>query len=229
MQPLLEYPPDERLTASSGQLPWSFLATHVEPSSPQRFGDPVCGLRPGTAGTSLMIIERIEQRLIIWMGRQYSERPGDCQAKQRGHPVVDHRATDRVELPHCQHVKERGTGHQLPTSIAAGEQSRECLDAVIDDHRVVGQRQRSTDHRIVIKMDPALSKRQLWRQPALVGAGSGTKINDLQSVLVITGHGQIIDQISHQGVQSCGAGGGVCGDPGGEPARVDGACSNRSR
>ena len=176
-----------------------------------------------------MIIERIQQRLIIWMGRDYPERPGDCQAEQRGHPVVDQRATDRVELPHCQHVKECGTGHQLPTSVAAGEQSGECLDAVIDDHRVVGQRQRSTDHRIVIKMDPALSKRQPWRQPALVRAGSGTKINDLQSVLVITGHGQIIDQIGHQGVQSGGAGGGVCGDSGSEPVRVDGACSTRSR
>jgi hypothetical protein len=72
-------------------------------------------------------------------------------------------------------------------------------------------------------------KKQRCRPPAFFPPGSGTKINDLQSVLVITGHGQIIDQIGHQGVQSGGAGGGVCGDPGGEPVRVDGACSTRSR
>ena len=229
MQPLLEYLPNERLTAGSGQLPWSFLATHVEPSSPQRFGDEGCGLRTGAAGTPLMIIERIQQRLIIWMGRHYPERPGDCQAEQRGHPVVDYRAAHCLELRHWQHVKQRGTGHELPTSIAASEQPRECLHAVINDHRVVGQWQRSTDDRIVIKMNPALSKRQLRRQPSLIGTGSGTKINDLQSVLVITGHGQVVDQIGHQGVQGGGAGGGVCGDPGGEPTGVDGACSTRSR
>jgi hypothetical protein len=176
-----------------------------------------------------MIIERIQQGLIIWMERDYPERPGDCQAEQRGHPVVDHRAAHRVELRHCQHVKQRRTGHELPTSLAAGEQSRECLDTVIDDQCVVGERQRSTDDRIVIKMDPALSKRQPRRQPALVGASSGTKINDLQSVVVITGHGQVIDQIGHQGFQGGGAGGSVCGDPGGEPVRVDAACRTRSR
>jgi hypothetical protein len=229
MQPLLEYLPNERLTAGSRQLPGSFLATHVEPCSPQSFGGQCCGLRTGAAGTSLMIIEGIQEPLIIWMGRHYPERPGDRQAKQRGHPVVDHRAAHCVELRHWQHVKQRGTGDELPASVAASEQPRECLDAVINDHRIVGQWQRSTDERIVIKMNPALSKRQLRRQPALIGAGSGTKINDLHSVLMITGYGQVLDQIGHQGVQGGGTCGGVCGDPGGEPVRVDGACSTRSR
>jgi hypothetical protein len=81
MQPLLEYLPNERLTATSGQLPGSFLATHVEPCSPQSSGGQCCGLRTGAASTSLMIIEGIQQRLIIWMGRDYTKRPGDCQAK----------------------------------------------------------------------------------------------------------------------------------------------------
>jgi len=48
-----------------------------------------------------MIIERIQQRLIIWIRWNHSERPADGKAEQCRHLVVDHRAAHRVELRCC--------------------------------------------------------------------------------------------------------------------------------
>jgi hypothetical protein len=81
----------------------------------------------------------------------------------------------------------------------------------------------------MIKMDPALSRRQAGRQPALIGTGPGTKINDLQVRFAIAGVGQIVDQFREQRTYCCGASGGVGCDSGGEPVRVDGGLCGRSR
>jgi len=81
----------------------------------------------------------------------------------------------------------------------------------------------------MIKVNPALSKRQAGRQPPLIGTRPGTKINDLQVGLAVAGFGQIVDQFKKQCVYCCGAGGGVGCDSGGQPARVDGGLCGRSR
>jgi hypothetical protein len=77
-------------------------------------------------------------------------------------------------------------------------------------------------------MDPALSKRKLRSEPALVGPRPRAKVKDLDTAVMITNFDQIVDQLGQQSAQSGGAGGGVGGDPGGEPAWIDGGCS-RSR
>ena len=79
-------------------------------------------------------------------------------------------------------------------------------------------------------MDPTLSKGQSWRQPPLIGAHPGAKINDLHVVIKIAvGGDQVVDQLWEQSRYSGGASGGVGGDSGGEPAGVGGWCCGRSR
>ncbi len=64
-------------------------------------------------------------------------------------------------------------------------------------------------------MDPALLKGQAWRQPPLVGAGPGTKIDDLQDATETAGIDQIVDQLWEEGADRDGAGRGVGGRAGG--------------
>ena len=71
-------------------------------------------------------------------------------------------------------------------------------------------------------MDPALLKGQARRQPALVGTGPGTEIDDLQDAAVTTGVDQIVDQLGEEAADGGGAGRGVGGGAGGKPGRVDG-------
>ena len=80
----------------------------------------------------------------------------------------------------------------------------------------------------MIKMDPALLERKARRQPPLVGAGSGTEIDDLQDATSGT-TGQIIDQLGEEGADRGGARRGVRGGAGGKPARVNGDSGGRFR
>jgi hypothetical protein len=72
-------------------------------------------------------------------------------------------------------------------------------------------------------MDPALSKRKLRSEPALVGPRPRAKVKDLDTAVMITNFDQIVDQLGQQSAQSRGAGGGVGGDPRGKPAWIDGS------
>ena len=64
-------------------------------------------------------------------------------------------------------------------------------------------------------MDPALLKGKAWRQPPLVSAGPGTKIDDLQDATETAGIDQIVDQLWEEGADRDGAGRSVGGNAGG--------------
>ena len=81
----------------------------------------------------------------------------------------------------------------------------------------------------MIKVDPALWKRKARCQPALVRAGSGTKIDDLQSPAETIAGDQIVDQFGEEAVDGGGPGGGVSGGAGGKPGRIDGGLRGRFR
>jgi len=69
-----------------------------------------------------MIIERLQQNLISWIGWDYAERSGDGQAEQRRHLVIDQRPAYCVELRRCQNVQKGGTADEPSTALAAGQQ-----------------------------------------------------------------------------------------------------------
>ena len=58
----------------------------------------------------------------------------------------------------------------------------------------------------MIKMDPALLKGKARRQPPLVSAGPGTKIDDLQDAAETAGIDQIVDQLWEEGADRSSAG-----------------------
>jgi hypothetical protein len=73
----------------------------------------------------------------------------------------------------------------------------------------------------MIKMDPALHKRDARRQPALVGTGPGAEVDDLQDAAETTVVDQVVDQLGDEAAEGGGPGGGVSGGAGGEPGWVD--------
>ncbi len=81
----------------------------------------------------------------------------------------------------------------------------------------------------MIKMQPALPNRQLRCQPALVGTGPGTKINDLHRAARPGRLDQIRAQLRKERGDRGGPGGVIGGNAGGEPVGVDKGCCGRSR
>jgi hypothetical protein len=177
-----------------------------------------------------MIIERIQQTLIMRVRRTNTLGTGDAETEENRHVVVDQGSAYSVEVPGRQNIQQGRAGDQAMISGAVREEALKCLDTAVDDHRVLRQRQRSTDGRVMIKMDPALLKGKARRQPPLVGSGSGTEIDDLQDTTSeTTGVNKIIDQLGEEGADRGGAPRGVGGGPGGKPARVNGDSGRRFR
>jgi hypothetical protein len=88
-----------------------------------------------------MIIERIEQTLIMRVHRTNALGAGDAEAEKSRHMVVDHRSTYSVEVTGGQNIQQRRAGDQAMITGALGQQPFQCLDAAVDDHCVVEQRQ----------------------------------------------------------------------------------------
>jgi hypothetical protein len=88
-----------------------------------------------------MIIECIEQTLIMGVHRTDALGPGNAEAEEGGHLVVDHGFAYRVELSRCQHVQQGRAGDQTLINRTFGQQPAERFDAAIDDHRVARLRQ----------------------------------------------------------------------------------------
>ena len=176
-----------------------------------------------------MIIERILQKLITRVRWGEAQGSGHGEAEERGHLVVDHSPTNRVELIHGQNVQQGRTGDKALISAAAGQDLPERFDACIDDHRVSRERQPSADHRIMIKMDPALLEGKARCQPSLVRTCSRSKIDDLENTRAISGFDQIVDQLGEEAAEGGGTGGSVGGGAGGEPTWVDAGLGGRSR
>ena len=133
------------------------------------------------------------------------------------------------DLRRRQHVQQSRAGNEPRVTARMREKPFQCVDVVVDDHRVVKQRHRSRDRRVMIKMNPALPERQPWCEPPLVGARPSAKINDLDDVARITGVVQIVDQGGKQGADGGGTSRGVGGYPSGEPAWVDDGSWRRAR
>jgi hypothetical protein len=177
-----------------------------------------------------MIIERIEEQLIVRVCWTYVQRTGDRKAEKSRHLVLDHGAAQGVDLVGGQDIEQSRAGDKAPIVSAVGQEPPEPrLHAAIDDHRVVGQRQRSADCRIMIKMDPALHEREARRQPALVGTRPGAEVDDLQDAAETTVVDQVVDQLGEEAAEGGGTGGGVGGGAGGEPGWVDGGLCRRYR
>jgi hypothetical protein len=146
-----------------------------------------------------MIIEGIEKQLIVRVRRVYGQSASDREAEKCRHVVLDHGAAYRVDLVGGQNIEQGRTGDKGPIAPAVGQQPpKSRLDAAIDDHRVVRQRQRSADGWIMIKMHPTLYEGKAGCQPALVGARPGTEIDDLQDAPEATGVDQIVDQFGEE-------------------------------
>jgi hypothetical protein len=177
-----------------------------------------------------MIIERIQEQLVVRVRRANIQRTGDRKAEKSRHLLLDHGAAYSVDLVGGQHIEQRRAGDKARIATAVGQQPPERpLHAAIDDHRVVGQRQRSADCRIMIKMDPALYELQAWRQPALVGTRPSAEVDDLQDAAESPVLDQVVDQLGEEAAEGGGPGGGVGGGAGGEPGWVDSGLCRRYR
>jgi hypothetical protein len=182
-----------------------------------------------TTGTLLMIIERILQKLIMRVHWSEAQGSGNGQTEESGHLIVDHSPAHRIELIRGQDIQQSRAGDQVLIGAVAGQEPTESLDTGIDDHRVVRQRQRPADDRIMIKVDPTLRKGQARRQPPLVRTRPGTEIDDLQDAVATRSAAQIVDQLGEEAAERGGTGGGVGGGAGGKPTWVDGGLPGRSR
>jgi len=85
-----------------------------------------------------MIIERIQQQLITRVRRGQAELPGDAEAEQHGHLIVDHGTAHCIDLRRRQHVEQSRTRDEPPAAVGCRQESIERLDAVVDDHRLLG-------------------------------------------------------------------------------------------
>ena len=89
-----------------------------------------------------MIIERIQQSLIMPVRRTDAQGSGDAETEESWHLIFDHRLAYGIELTHRQNIQQGGAGdHAMITNTAAGQESSQRLDAAVDDHRAVRQRQ----------------------------------------------------------------------------------------
>jgi hypothetical protein len=162
LEPLLEKLIDKSWITGCGQLPRSLLGTDDESARAQGVDSQRGGMWTRPSGALLMIIEDILQTLIMRIHGGQAQGSGNGQAEESRHLVVDHSSAHRVELIHGQNVQQGRAGDQVRIGVAAGQEPAERLDAGVDDHGVVRERQRSTDDRIMIKMDPMLRKGQAW-------------------------------------------------------------------
>ena len=94
-------------------------------------------IRTGPAGTPLMIIERIQQQLIMRVRWGQAEGPGNAEAEESGHMIVDHGSAHCIDLSRRQHIQQGRAGDK-PTMInrTVGQEPIKRLDTAIDDHRV---------------------------------------------------------------------------------------------
>ncbi|HET9777954.1 MAG TPA: hypothetical protein VFP81_01585 [Propionibacteriaceae bacterium] len=99
------------------------------------------GVRTSPAGAPLMIIERIEQTLIMGVHRANALAARDAEAEESRHLVVDHSSAHGIEVTGRQNIQQGRAGDQAMITSAVGQRPHQCLDAAVDDHRVVRQRQ----------------------------------------------------------------------------------------
>lgn len=229
LEPLLEKLVDKCRITGGVQLPRRLLCAYQDSARAQGVDCQRGGMWTRSAGAPLMIIERMQQKLIMLICWCEAQGSGNGKAEESGHLVVDHSLAYRVELIHGQDVQQGRAGDKPLISAAAGQEPSERLNTSVDDHGVVRQWQRSADDRIMIKMDPTLRKREARREPPLVSTRAGTEIDDLQGAVATTGVGQIVDQLGEEAAEGGGAGGGVGGGPCGKPICVDRWVPGRSR
>ena len=86
-----------------------------------------------------MIIERVQQKLIMRVPRTNTVSAGDAEAEQNWHLVVDHGSAYSVEVAGGYNIQQGRAGDQAMITGAVGEESLECLNATVDDHRVLRQ------------------------------------------------------------------------------------------
>ena len=160
------------------------------------------GVWTSPAGTPLMIIERIQQKLIMRVHWIDVNSAGDAEAEESGHLVV------RSRLWHTasswlgrQNIQQGRTGDQaMITALSArSRSSASTLPSMITVSSGSGSDR--TDGRVMIKMDPPLLKGKAGRQPPLVGTGPGTEIDDLQDAGQTAGVDQIVDQLGEEGAR----------------------------
>ena len=226
----MEKPFDKGPVTGGGQPPGCLLGAYRESARAQGIDGQSCPLRAGLAGASLMIIEGQEQPLVVGVRRANSQRTGDRKAEKSRHSILDRGAAHGPDLVGGQHIEQGRAGDEVPIAAAVGQEPPErLLHAAVDDHRVLGQRQRSADRRIMIEMDPALDELQAGRQPALVGTRSGTEVDDLQGAAATAVLGQVVDQLGDEAAEGGVPGGRVGGGAGGEPGWVDSGLCRRYR
>jgi hypothetical protein len=89
-----------------------------------------------------MIIEGIQQSLIMRIHRTDAQGSGDAETEESGHLIFDQRLAYSIELTHRQNIQQGGAGdHAMITSTTASQEPSQRLDAAVDDHRAVRQRQ----------------------------------------------------------------------------------------
>jgi hypothetical protein len=86
-----------------------------------------------------MIIECIQQTLIIRVHRTNALGTGDAEAEESWHLVLDHGPAHGVEVTGRQDIQQGRAGDQAMITGAVGQESFQCLDATVDDHRVERQ------------------------------------------------------------------------------------------
>jgi hypothetical protein len=229
IEPLLEKLFDKFRITGDAQLPRRLLGAYGESGREQGVDSQCGGMWTSPLGPPLMIIECLEQTLITRVHWGETQGSGDGKAEKSGHLIVDHCSTHCVDLSRRQYIQQGRASDKALIAVAAGQEPSERLDAAVDDHCVSRQRHPTADRRIMIKMDPALSRGKAWCQPSLVGTCPRTKINDLECIPAINGFDQIVDQLGEERADGGGSGRGVGGGAGGEPARVDDRFGRRSR
>jgi hypothetical protein len=88
-----------------------------------------------------MIIERIQQWLITRVYWTDAQCPRDAETEEGGHLMFDQGLAYRVELTRRQNIEQCRAGDQAMIASPISQEPPQRLDAAVDDHCVVRQRQ----------------------------------------------------------------------------------------